>query len=322
MNPLTSDLTNDGTIRQLSVSLPTLGYFYGDNEVLRVNADPAEITVSPMSVLEENIFSDPMMMISGRGITKMISRITTEIIDPAHLCEIDIQAILIACRIVSHGSDLVIEHTCEKCKETNSLSIDLDNHLQHFLPFTPEELLSFDFEIPSIHHIVRLKPISYADAVELTIASINANTEVERFVDPNEENPIITEEFIEVYKNKFDKGVDINVNSVVSSIYSVTTIGGDVVTKYEYIHDWLLHLPPDDIKAITSHINDINKFINDRSLVDYKCNACGNDDKIYINLDPQKLFTPAEDQVAEKNSSAELPNQGKPIKKQSNILPA
>lgn len=312
-NPLIDELLESSAIPQVDIALPTRGYFYPEGEVLGDDCDPDHIVVHPISVLEESTFSDPLIVISGHAVSGMIKRVTPVIAEPSKLCEIDIQAILIASRIASHGPDMKLDHVCQACEYKNRIQLDLNNHIMNFGSYTPEEFNKFDIELSKVGQKVRLRPILYEDSVALNMEMIRSSIGVDDNIDDN----IVSPEFIENYKKRFDSVLSTNLGAIIASIQYVVTKSGQIVTDRKTISDWLKVLSPDGVKTITRRIGEINDDISSRSKITYTCQECGVENSFHVELDPQKLFMPAEDTKAEMSSSAKTKNIKKPTRKPS-----
>jgi hypothetical protein len=319
-NPLIDDLDESGVIPQIEIALPTLAAFYPTGEVLRDFADPYRITVSALSVLDESAFRDPLMLLSGHAVGKMIHRVCRAVNDSGRLADLDVQAILIACRMASYGSDMKLEHSCSQCKTKNTLSVDLNEHIIRFGSFTPEQFERFDLDIPTIGQKVRLQPMVYQDAVDMTMTMVRSNITAEMFDETNKDNPNqLTDEFIDMYRKQFDANISTNIESICASIFAITTKSGKIVSNRDMIREWLLAVSTDVVKMITDRIGEINHDIRERSRLEYNCMECDHVNTFYMELDPQKLFTPAEVSEPKTKSSAESKTTGKPTKKPSRV---
>lgn len=314
-NPLLDELIESSVIPQVDIALPTRGYFYPSGEVLGDNCDPDSVTIHPISVLDESSFRDPLIMLSGHAIPRMIHRVAPVLADPASMCELDIQTVLIASRIASHGPDITLDHTCSngECKHLNNVKVDLNQHILNFGSYTPEEFEQFDVTLPVVGQAVRLRPILYKDSVAMSMKLVETSFDNDLL----DSADVITPEFIENYRKRFDVVMGTNIDAIVASIYFVETKSGKKIFDRSMIGEWLNHLVPDDVDALTTKIEQINTEISDRSKLTYQCMSCGEDNTFYVELDPQKLFTQAEDTVAEKNSSAKTKNTKKTTKKPS-----
>lgn len=302
-NPLLDEMRDAGSIPSVEIALPTRGYFYPEGEVLdnTVNAD--ELPVRSLSIIDETAFKDPMMLISGNAISKMINHITTGITDPGYLCEIDIQAILVACRIASYGNTLMVDHKCSSCNEQHTMDINLTDHIQNYNPFTPEEFKEYDLFLERTGQTIRLRPIRYKDSVEMTISNIKTSFQFEQYENMNDQEAL-SAEFIDIYNKQFEDTVNNNIHAVISSILYVETKSGKKVTDQNYIEEWFIKLIPQDVKIITDKITRLNEKLQERSQFKYNCPSCNAENMFYVELDPQKLFMPAEDLNQETNSSA------------------
>lgn len=316
-NVLIDDMREVSAVPHVDIALPTRGRFYVQGEVIDDNYSPDEIPVGPISVLDESSFRDPLMMISGKAVTKMINRVCPAITDPGKLCELDIQAILIACRIASYGPIMTISTDCS-CGETNQLQIDLNEHILRFDPYSEEEWEKFIVRIEETGQVVHLRPMLYDDIINMTMGMISSSNKIAAFDDVGDDEAL-SKEFIEMYASVWNETINNNIHALVDSILTVYTSKGQPVTDRETILEWIGTLSPSNTKLITDSITDINAEIRKRSELEYQCQKCGKVSNIFLELDPQKLFTPAEETEPEKVSSAKSKTTGKGTKTRSRI---
>ena len=303
-NPLLDELDNSGVVKTVEIALPTLARFYPLGEVLDSSADATAMRIQPLSILEESAFTDPMMLLSGRGVSRMIKRVAPMVTEPEKLSDIDVQAILIACRIVSHGPDIEVDQSCPSCEKESKLKIDLEDFMMKFTPFTDEESDQFTIVLPEVGQTVRLKPISYKDATEIVMMSVSSEMGMKKYADIKDDE-IFDTAFIQDYKAQFEKMVDNNVTALASSIYYVQTRSEKKIFNREHIKEWLVALPTDEVKVINRRLKVIGKFIQERTKMKFTCPSCKKSNDVHVNLDPQMLFTQAAEQEVEKKSAAE-----------------
>ena len=305
-NPLLDDIRTTSVIPTVEIALPTKGHFYAPGEVLDEGVDPDEVTILPISILDESTFADPMMMISGHAISKMIRRVCPQVISPGDLSELDVQAILIASRIASYGPTMRLTAECptEKCDHKNTIEINLNEHIQRFSPYTAEELLLFQVDLPEVKQKVQLAPMTYVDTVDINLASMRIAQGLGDFAEPDQSATSLDPIFLETYVTVFQKSLMTNLEAVVGSIQYVNTSTGQTVHDRDTIREWLMELVKPSMSRITNRIAEINTAIKERSMLEYQCQNCGTVHKTMLELDPQKLFTEAGESPVEKTSSA------------------
>lgn len=314
-NPLIDELIEASVIPQVEIALPTRGQFYPDGEVISVGSDPDRLPIKPISVLEESTFNDPLLLLTGHAIGKMIRRVCPEIIDPGSLCELDVQAILIATRIASHGANMKVEHTCDGCGHKNELEIDLNSHILNFDSYTPEQAMKFKIPLGKSGQTVTLRPMRYKDTVDMTMSLVRSSAVTETITE--EEADTLSPEFVDMYRQQFESTLETNLKALGASIYYATTKSGSDVHNEEIILEWLKTLPSEDVTQITDRIKEINEEIRERSLMTYTCQGCGEESSFYLELDPQKLFSQAGASETQNESSAASMNTEKRTKKTS-----
>lgn len=314
-NPLLDELSDSSVNPSVDIALPTRGYFYPEGEVLADGIDPDNMTVQPLAALDESAFRDPLLLISGHAIGRMIRKVCPGVIDPGSMSDLDIQTILIACRIASYGPKLELKHTCKECQNETTFQIDLNEHIQQYTAFTPEQFDSFRLVLPKAGQKVMLRPVRYEDSVAMSIDLIKSSSQLDDLTKSTDD--ALSEEFILKYRDQMEAAIQTNLRAVLSSILFVETKKGDRVSDPEFITEWLKILPPEDFKAITKKITEIGDELREKSKLEYECQNCGTANTIYVELDPQKLFTQAEESNPETSSSAKSTSTEKTTKRPS-----
>lgn len=342
-NELIEEIFESDAIPPISLGLPTLGRFY-DEDMLDVDADPTDLLVRPLSIVDEQNFRDPFLLSTGKALPKMIRNTCPGILKPADLAEIDVEALLIAIRIVSFGSHMNIKHICQnpalkdglsdetakgknlkdedifKCRAENPIDVDLNEFILRYAPFTDEMFEKFRITLGRVGQTVMLRPMPYSASVEMMMKTIKTQTEFERFAENNsEEDVAFDEDMIEAYSRMVNETNQTNVKSLADSILNVTTRSGIQVSDRDKIRDWLTSIPIEDAHQITDRVNEIMLSLKELNRLTYQCPSCGYENTIYVQMDPQKLFTLAEDSGTPEKSSASSTSTGKKGSRRSRI---
>jgi uncharacterized protein YnzC (UPF0291/DUF896 family) len=215
---------------------------------------------------------------------------------------------------------MTVEHECEKCKHKNTLKVDLNNHIMKFGSYSPSQFDTFQLDLPIVQQTVMLRPMLYQDSVDMTMNLIKASSTMERLTGGKEVSTeeVLTMEYIDAYREQFEKSLTTNMGAIVASIFWVEVRRTKVkVTDQDMIQEWLERLPSDDVALIAERIKELNADIRERSLTEYQCHNCKELNHFYLELDPQKLFTIAGRSDQPKESSAASKPTGKPTGKPS-----
>jgi hypothetical protein len=105
------------------LKLPSGNNFY--NETI-VNYPPnGELPIFPMTAIDEVTSRTPDALYNGIAVAELITSCVPNILAPWEISSIDIDAILVAIRAASVGSEMDIETTCPSCEEQSKFGLNL-----------------------------------------------------------------------------------------------------------------------------------------------------------------------------------------------------
>ena len=295
-NPLIESMREAEVIDSVSIALPSLGRFYEEG-VLNPDADPADIEVRAVGIMAEMHARDPFLLAAGKGIAALVLQICPAVVDPEALSEIDIEAILIASRVVSHGKDMVITHKCSNpktdddgkmvCDQEDNVNLDLQEFIMRYEPFELDDKFSVD--IPELNQKVHLKPIEYNEATKIVKDTMFNMRNYEKFENMRVDDFLGSEKDVEEYTSLINKAAFTNVMGIVSGIHYVEYNGGKTY-DVDNIKEWLTSIHRDFVKRISIKQEELAMFLRKNTEIKYKCSKCGFENNTYLELDPQKIF--------------------------------
>lgn len=311
-NPLLDDIKKLNDVDIVSISLPTKGIFYDDG-VLDADADPSDLPINAIGIMAELSTRDPFILASGKGMELLIPQVCPAVLKPNQLAEIDLEAILLAARIATHGNMIVVEHTCnnmvkteagkeELCGEENKIDVNLYNIIQRYEPIEFSD--KFVVEIPDYNQKVFLRPIQYGQALGMIRETLSTRSETKKLEKTGITELLTDETKIDEYASIVMKQAITTMESIIHSIFYVESDGGRVYDS-EKIKEWLLAISKENVKKIISGAGDLSKTFQGKNAIKYECSACGNENNTNIELDIQKLFffTPLDSKQQKKPSS-------------------
>lgn len=322
-NPLLVDLREargrvGDDLDYVVVTLPTRGYFYDADKVVS-EKDALELKVYPLSIVEETLISDPLLMINGYAQNELIKRAAPDITDIHLLSAIDYQVILIATRLKSRGKKMKVDMVCQHCEHENKIEVDLEQHLVQYSPMTDEELEAYSFELEGIGQIVHTRPISYVDSIEL-IKKVLQQNEVFASLDITIGSILNNKEDVEKYGEALKNIAKSDAEIVAGNIRSVSTTTGISVSNREHIEQWVDALPTYMLKEILGKIIELQESYMKRGTVRFQCSECAKENDVVLEVDPQRFFMPVEPEVTQTSSSKQSETTKPAKKKPTNRL--
>lgn len=313
-NPLLDDVKNSGTVETVSIALPTMGRFYEDG-VLDENSDPGDLVINSLGIMAELSTRDPFILASGKGMELLIPQVCPAINQPSKLAEIDLEAILLAARIATHGNKMTLEHQCtntvqedgdeeeKPCGEKNKIEVNLYDIIQRYGPIEFSD--KFVVDLPEYNQKVFLRPIEYGQALAILKEALTTNKETEEMSTTKVADLLIDEHKIDEYSTMIAKQAVATMESIIHSIFYVEAGNGGKVFDRDSIKEWLLAISKDNVKKIVNQAGTLSESFYGNNSITYKCAGCGKENKTSIELDIQKLFffTPQDSNQPKKPSN-------------------
>jgi hypothetical protein len=323
-NPLIQDLIENEAFPSVGVALPTGGRWY-KNGVLEADADPLDLSVGVLGILAEQNYRDPWLLLSGEAIPRMMKGVCPEIRQAQELCELDLEAILLASRLVSYGPKLELTHECQnivprepvegeepiegesentRCKHSNTLELDINEHILRYGIISDDVVDErFTYHLQRISQVVHLRPPAYKRIVEQMKDGVKRNKQIDAFGDLQVDELVVNEEAIKNYTRVIDMASETALDNMEASIHGISTTGGVIVDDPDMIREWLLSLPSDEAEGLTDKINELSKWFTSFSDITYNCAKCDGEQVFRLELDANRLFGQAGDSIQPKKPS-------------------
>ena len=324
-NPLIQDLIDNEAFPSVGVALPTGGRWYAA-DVIAAGADPLDISVGVLGILAEQNYRDPWLLLSGEAIPRMFKSVCPEIARANELCDLDLEAILLASRLVSYGPKLELTHTCanmvEKeaeaeaeaetpretinapCDHENTITLDINEHILRYAIITDEQVdEQFVHELGIANQKVHLRPMPYHRTIEQMKEGVAQDKQMNSLAEVKIEDLIIDADAISKYTRVIDMASSSAIDNIAACIHAIEMSDGTLVGRDETIREWLLALPTVEAEGITNKINEVTKWSLSFSEITYKCGECDHENMFRLELDANRLFGQAGDSTQPKKPS-------------------
>lgn len=262
---------------KIYVSLPSQGIYYTPGVI---NGDPTRLPVFGMTGMDEILFKTPDALLAGESTAKVISSCCPSITDPWETSLIDLDLILSAVRIATFGNELNVGHKCTKCGTEHDYALNLTKFIEHY------STCQYDNRVVLDDLSVIIRPLSYKQntefalrnfAVQQKLFQIGQLTDVETQQKANKE---IFDELTVLRNEIFTAGIE-----------SIDT-GKVVVTERAFIEEWVANVDLEIVDRIKDHM-ERNRIAWIPPAQQVKCDACGHEDEVRIELDQSNFFAKA-----------------------------
>ena len=259
---------------KLYVTLPSGGRFndIGDK------AANGEIPVYAMTAKDEIIMRNPDALLNGDAVIKVIKSCVPDVLDTRNLPVCDVDILLIAVRMATHGSVL---QTKLKSPHGERKEDDYEINLESII----EDVKS----LPEDNHVilksgctVYVKPFSYSIQTRLNLMAYDQAKALRNVTDINSES---AKQFTALFSELADTNMDV----LVQSISKITTPSGDVVSDKNQIKEFMDSIESTDHRKVDAIIETLNKASTTVTRK-FVCKETGNEFETEVRLDPSDFF--------------------------------
>jgi hypothetical protein len=259
---------------KIYISLPSKGLYY-ERGVL--GGDYNNVPIFAMSGMDEIIFKTPDALFSGEATAKVIESCCPYIKDGRKVPGVDVDALMVAIRIATFGSELNVAHTCKECASENEFEIQLSPLLDYFnsLKFTNTIQINDDISI-------KIRPLQYDEMNHFSMENFRLQRTLFQSSEMKEE------ERGKVIDQIYKELSELQLQLFLTSIESVNLPDVQVTDK-TFIEEWLRNAERDIYAQVKSKLEE-NKAAWDIPKQHIKCNECGHEDDITVTLDQSSFF--------------------------------
>ena len=223
------------------INLPSGGKYYPKGHPLRENG--GQLEVKYMTAKEEDILTSTNLIANGTVMDRLLESIVVHTgVNPIELTTGDVNAVLVAARVLAYGKDYEVSITCEVCEESVDTVVDL-SQLEG-----PDDLIEVDED--GHHHFTT------DSGLDIVIRSMTRADE--RDAEKNEK----------ILQTKYNKKVSGIITSRLKLI--IVSINGE--TDKNVLASMIDNLVVKDSQKIRREFNNINPTID--MTMEVTCGEC------------------------------------------------
>jgi hypothetical protein len=237
-----------------------------------------ELPVYPMTAIDEITSKTPDALFNGIAICDIIKSCVPAIKDPWAMPSMDIDAVLIAIRAATNGSELEIESTCPACEEEATYGINLIGLLSVMSSGDYSSTLNLgDLKI-------KIRPLNYTNINDGNLAQFNIQREIvalENMTDEAERKEKSSTMMLKISK--------INIEVMSNSIEYIIIPTGEQVDNKEYIAEFLGNCDKNTHDTIRKQIGTLREHSTTKPQK-IKCIHCANEYEQPLALNVTDFF--------------------------------
>jgi len=275
MNPLSSYLRKP----EIYVKLPSGGKWWpaGSIEI----PPNGELPVLAMNGHDDLTMRNADGLMNGASSVEVIQSCVPNVKNAWDGPNMDIEYLFIAVRIASHGSEMELERTCSKCKETTKFGINLQIVLDNMsIP---------DFGIPvNLGELyIMLKPATF----QLTNLTAQQIFEQQRAILATRSNDLTIEQKEKILRDSIQKLGNITVSKLIEYIDYVMLPNGEKVSDREHLQEFINQINRKDFNKLKSGIEEKNSHYSAPDLP-FKCSnsECNHEETFKFEFNPSNFF--------------------------------
>lgn len=223
---------------KIYLRLPSKGYFY-DSDVLE-KTENGEYPVLAMTAKDEIKMKTPDALLNGQATVDVIQSCIPNIKNAWRICNIDLDAILIAIRIATYGEKMDLTFDLPNTEIEKTFEVDLRILL--------DQLIENDYDNVIIKDDCRIEisPLTYKNFTDTALKTF----EQQRILKVLNDESISEENKLKLFNESFDRLTEINIESALLSVVSVKFGDDPAVTDRNHIKEFFDNIDGDLFQQI------------------------------------------------------------------------
>lgn len=261
------------------VSLPSGGKHYAIPPKLTVDG---ELAVYPLTAKQELLLKSPDSLLNGESMFQVLKHVAPDIQDPYQVPLCDLEAILIAMRLVSYGPTLDVDLSCPRCKQNNVRTVNLQQFIAKVQPLADKYTVKLPNDL-----VVYLRPRNIKQNIQESLVTL----EQERMVLSVSDETKSVEERAELYNKSMAYLTEKSVQNLAGYIYKVETPDGKSFDDHATIYEWVDQISIDEFKLIDAQVKKIDQAgIDTKIKVVCESEECKHEFEDRLQFDPSRFF--------------------------------
>ena len=234
-----------------------------------------------MTAIDEITYRTPDALFNGQAVINVIQSCIPAIKNGWHMPNIDINTVLIAIRIASHGHELEIESTCPACNESEEYAMDLRSVL--------DKIKTPDYNKMLDHGDLQIvfAPLSY----EMQNHHSQKQFEQQQMLNSITRSDLSEEEKLARINAAMSEITKLTIEVLAASIAGIKT-PETFVDDQALITEFLNNCDRLMFNAIRDRIIELRQD-SDLQPIHLKCRSCNHEYDQPLNLDMTNFFEPA-----------------------------
>jgi hypothetical protein len=239
--------------------------------------ETGDLPVYPMTAIDEITSKTPDALYNGTAVVDIISSCIPSIKQPWKITSVDLDAILVAVKIATNGSEMEIETTCNKCDEESKYGVNLSIVLNSFKSGDYESGLVID------QLKIKFRPLTYKVLAESSVKQFEIQKGI-IYINSLPDGAEKDEKSNELLKTITDSTVDVLVDTIDCVITPES-----IVNDRAFIMEFIKNTDKKTFEAIRDHSVKLRESTQTQPL-HITCTHCNNEYDQAFTLNVSDFF--------------------------------
>jgi hypothetical protein len=233
---------------KIFLTLPSKGRYYPPTALSM--PESGELPIFALTAKDEMLMKTPDALLNGEATVEVIRSCVPNILDPWHIPQIDLDALMIAIRMASYGENLTLTTKVPVINEERDYEVNLRDLLDTLIVLDYNPFVQVDESIT-----VEIRPLTYKEFT----SNAQRTFQEQRIFKIVNDDTISEDEKLVHFNTAFRKLTDFTIELLMMSVVSIDTPDGKVSDK-RHIKDFFNNTDRSYFNKVMKHIEEMRKL--------------------------------------------------------------
>ena len=235
---------------KLYSKLPSQGRYY-TSEVVEI-PENGELPVFGMTAKDEMLMKNPDALLNGEAVVRVIESCVPNVKNAKEMLSSDVDTLLVAIQGATHGDNIEVKATCDKCESEASGIASVETALATM------GVLEDEYVVDINNLSITVRPFTYNSTIKAGLTNFKSTRSLQALGEIEDD-----QERLKIFNENFQQVAALNFDLILDSIASIAGSNDDEpfeVLDREFIAEYLNNVDSSVGKAIEDRIADINSI--------------------------------------------------------------
>ena len=236
---------------KLYSKLPSQGKYY-TSDVVEL-PENGELPVFGMTAKDEMLMKNPDALLNGEAVVRVIESCVPNIKNAKEMLSSDVDTLLVAIQGATHGDDIEVKATCDKCESEATGIASVETALGTM------GILEDEYVVDINNLSITVRPFTYNSTIKAGLTNFKSTRSLQALGEIDDD-----QERLKIFNENFQQVAALNFDLILDSIASIAGSNDNdedfEVVDREFISEYLNNVDSSVGKAIEDKIADINSI--------------------------------------------------------------